>query len=873
MVDDENMYNNEGESMKLKPTFIINGLLQNLFCSQSSRLIMKESKKVKYRMEIFIILLIGILSFLIRLFSVIRNEPIIHEYDPYFNYKLTNILNEKGFYEFWNYFDEKSWFPLGRITGQTLFPGLMITSFLIYKIFHFLGFLVDVRNICIYIGPIFSFFTCIISYLLTKEIYHFSGASLLSSLFVSISPSHISRTVAGSYDNESISIFLLLLCIYNWIKCLKKGTLLSVLICSISTYYMALSWGAYIFITNSISLFMLVIIILKKYTIKHCILYNVYYVLTTILCLNIPCINHSVFSSIEHLATHAIYFLCSVLVFFHFIITYFKLNEQNLKKKFIQISFIFFFLIFKFLVFTDKLSWNHRSRTLLDPTYASKYNPIVASISEHQPTTWSSYFFDIHLVLLFFPIGLYHCLNKNATLELFFLGIFSILCLYFSSLMVRLLLIFSPFACILSGIGLSSLISHYVVFIRIPRNTFLSSIVIKNEVFSSLNTNKNTDSHICNKNNDFSNSIDNSNNNDISNNDCDDANNNGDNESKENKTISNKDYKLWRRNKINYISNKCSTGECRYFRKNSEKILNRDKESENYLISNERKINTKINEIHEIKRRKFKDKNILTNDSNYTQMVVRKLNFNRIENNNVSILTSIFIIILIIYYLILIIFHSTWCSSIAYSESNITFYSRNKKGERYINDDIRQMYKWIMNNTKKDSKIVSWWDYGYQLSVMSDRITYVDNNTWNNNHIATIGLILSTNEKNAYEYLKKLDADYLLVSYGGYSKNSSDDLNKFLWILKITNKRFNFINPLLYYYHDKYHPLGKNATPFMTNSVLYKLSYYNLTNSKVKGYDYIRKIEVPEVKNLKYFEEVFTSDVWGFRLYKIKEYA
>lgn len=57
----------------------------------------------------------------------------------------------------------------------------------------------------------------------------------------------------------------------------------------------------------------------------------------------------------------------------------------------------------------------------------------------------------------------------------------------------------------------------------------------------------------------------------------------------------------------------------------------------------------------------------------------------------------------------------------------------------------------------------------------------------------------------------------------------------------------------------------------MTNSVLYKLSYYNLTNNNIKGYDYIRKIQVPEIKNLYYFEEVFTSDVWGFRLYKIKD--
>ena len=35
-----------------------------------------------------------------------------------------------------------------------------------------------------------------------------------------------------------------------------------------------------------------------------------------------------------------------------------------------------------------KIQWSGRSLTLLDPTYASKYIPIIASVSEHQPTTW-----------------------------------------------------------------------------------------------------------------------------------------------------------------------------------------------------------------------------------------------------------------------------------------------------------------------------------------------------------------------------------------------------------------------------------------------------------------------------------------------------
>ena len=54
-----------------------------------------------------------------------------------------------------------------------------------------------------------------------------------------------------------------------------------------------------------------------------------------------------------------------------------------------------------------KIQWSGRSLTLLDPTYASKYIPIIASVSEHQPTTWTSFFFDLHILVPLAPVGLF----------------------------------------------------------------------------------------------------------------------------------------------------------------------------------------------------------------------------------------------------------------------------------------------------------------------------------------------------------------------------------------------------------------------------------------------------------------------------------
>ncbi|KAK9681464.1 hypothetical protein RND81_10G004800 [Saponaria officinalis] len=51
-------------------------------------------------LAVFILILIGVLSFSIRLFSVIKYESVIHEFDPYFNYRVTQVST--GPSNWWN---------------------------------------------------------------------------------------------------------------------------------------------------------------------------------------------------------------------------------------------------------------------------------------------------------------------------------------------------------------------------------------------------------------------------------------------------------------------------------------------------------------------------------------------------------------------------------------------------------------------------------------------------------------------------------------------------------------------------------------------------------------------------------------------------
>lgn len=45
-------------------------------------------------------------------------------------------------------------------------------------------------------------------------------------------------------------------------------------------------------------------------------------------------------------------------------------------------------------------------------------------------------------------------------------------------------------------------------------------------------------------------------------------------------------------------------------------------------------------------------------------------------------------------------------------------------------DDFREAYYWLQTNTPDDARVMSWWDYGYQIAGMGNRTTLVDNNTW-----------------------------------------------------------------------------------------------------------------------------------------------
>ena len=64
---------------------------------------------------------------------------------------------EHGFYDFLNWFDDRAWYPLGRIVGGTVYPGLMVTSGTIHYFLSLLNIPIHIRDICVFLAPLFRF--------------------------------------------------------------------------------------------------------------------------------------------------------------------------------------------------------------------------------------------------------------------------------------------------------------------------------------------------------------------------------------------------------------------------------------------------------------------------------------------------------------------------------------------------------------------------------------------------------------------------------------------------------------------------------------------------------------------------------------------
>ncbi|XP_001641089.2 dolichyl-diphosphooligosaccharide--protein glycosyltransferase subunit STT3B [Nematostella vectensis] len=704
-------------------------------------------------------------GFASRLFAVIRFESIIHEFDPWFNYRATHHLANNGFYNFLNWFDERAWYPLGRIVGGTVYPGLMVTSAAIHWVLNTLNITVHIRDTCVFLAPVFSGLTAIATYLLTKELWN-DRAGLFAACFIAIVPGYISRSVAGSYDNEGIAIFALQFTYYLWVKSVKTGSIFWAICTSLSYFYMVSAWGGYVFIINLIPLHVFFLLLMGRFNMKIYVSYSTFYITALIMSMQVPFVGFQPIRTSEHMAAAGTFALLQAYAFLMYVKE--KVSWSDIKNLVVFGAVACAGLVFACVVALTYMGviapWSGRFYSLYDTGYAKIHIPIIASVSEHQPTTWVSFFFDLHILVCTFPAGLWFVIKKIND-ERVFVVLYAVTAVYFAGVMVRLMLTLTPVVCILAAIAFSVTLDNYLVDDKVPA-------VNEGEQ---------------------------------------DEEKKGDSEEEADKG---------------------------------------KKKKELYDKAGKQKGKTKKQESVE----ESEDANAI--GTNLKGLVV----------------------MCIVMMLMMFAVHCTWVTSNAYSSPSVVLASTNYDGSRNILDDFREAYFWLRQNTDDNARIMSWWDYGYQIAGMANRTTLVDNNTWNNSHIALVGKAMSSNETAAYKIMRMLDVDYILVIFGGVIGYSGDDINKFLWMVRIAEGE----HPQEIKESDYFTPQGEfrvdsAGSPILLNCLMYKMCYYRFGEMQLdfrtpSGFDRTRNVEIGN-KNFKleHIEEAFTSEHWLVRIYKVKD--
>ena len=95
---------------------------------------------------------------------------------------------------------------------------------------------------------------------------------------------------------------------------------------------------------------------------------------------------------------------------------------------------------------------------------------------------------------------------------------------------------------------------------------------------------------------------------------------------------------------------------------------------------------------------------------------------------------------------------------------------------------------------------------------------------------------MSVREEVAYPILRKHDVDYVLVIFGGLLGFSGDDLNKFLWMVRISEGIWpEEVNEQKFFTSRGEYKVDGDATETMKNSLMYKMSYYRFVASTFAG--------------------------------------
>jgi dolichyl-diphosphooligosaccharide--protein glycosyltransferase len=386
------------------------------------------------------------LAAIVTIAALIRLQPIrwgfyLSEFDPYQQYRMTEYVVKNGFTSWFSWYDHMTWYPWGRDIPTTNYPGVAFSAAIVYLFLKSIGIEMGLYRFCVLFPVIMGAATCLAQYFLGRDVWSRSVA-LLSSLFLAFNSSHVFRTSAGFFDDETIGIFAMLLFFMFYIRSISpnksnRASLLYAILAGLALSYMSLGWGAFRYPMSLVALFSAVLVIIGRYSRRLLLSYGVTYGLNFLIMSQLPYLG---FSFLKEWSTVAIFgvllFLCLYELFIHL---------KSVRQRTIAVL-CFFGLVgaAAFVLWQQGLIVQIGSKfwTVLNPSTRLDL-PLVESVAEHRPATWASFFFEFGIISLLGIFGFFFASQRLRNSDIFLI-LFGLSSLYFASSLVRLTLILAP---------------------------------------------------------------------------------------------------------------------------------------------------------------------------------------------------------------------------------------------------------------------------------------------------------------------------------------------------------------------------------------------------------------------------------------------
>jgi dolichyl-diphosphooligosaccharide--protein glycosyltransferase len=393
----------------------------------------------------------------------------LSEFDPYFQYQFAEKIVNDGYVDWltWTTRDANRWYPLDVPVGARAFPGLPMTAATLYNILSVLAVPISLYHFAIIFPAIFGALACVVAYFLGNDIGG-KTVGLLSAMFLALNASHITRTSAGFFDDETVGIGAILLFAFLFLRTLdrerpQRQSVFYAVAAGLALGYITASWGAALYPVAMATLFVLVMMLIKRYSRRLLMSYSITFGLALFLAINVPKL------STNYLTTWAV---LPVLGVFGLLCLSELLNATKTTRWKIIYTVVFLAAIVGSLLALSYFGYigsiAGKFISVVDPTQRGR-SQIFQSVQEHRLTAWGSIYYDYGVGVLFFALGLFFALRDLTNRNLFLL-IFGLTTLYFASSMVRLTILLAPAFSILMATGIVNLLRPFVAIMkRAPR--------------------------------------------------------------------------------------------------------------------------------------------------------------------------------------------------------------------------------------------------------------------------------------------------------------------------------------------------------------------------------------------------------------------